>query len=148
MKRKSLVRLISIWLLVSALTGPASVAAQDVALPAALMAAKTAAVVNAGVTQEYFERLVLELREWKRFTIVDDPSQADVTISLEGKNTIGVNPIIGTVPAVAYWLTIAHGDTTLYRDQLKGCCSFKAMTRKTLEKLDKRMREQTAQTKR
>ena len=124
------------------------VAAQDVLLPAALMTAKTAHVVNAGVSQDYYERFILELREWKRFTLVDDPGQADITVSLDGKNTVGVNPVIGTVPAVAYWLSIVRGDTTLYRDQLKGCCSFKAMTRKTLEKLDKRMRQQSASPKR
>jgi hypothetical protein len=124
------------------LFGSSHLTVQDVPLPEALMTAKTAIAVNAGVSQDYYERVILELRDMKRFTLVDDPSRADVTISIEGKNTVGVNPVIGTVPAVAYWLSITRGDTTLYRDQLQGCCSFKAMTRKTLDKLEKRMREQ------
>ncbi len=104
------------------------------------LTAKTAIVVNAGVTQDVYERLVLELRDWKRFALVTDPLQADLTITIDGQNTIGTNVVV-PVRAIAYTLSFKQGETVLYRDALKGCCSLKAMTRKTLEKLDKRMRQ-------
>jgi hypothetical protein len=117
---------------------PAAISAQA-PLPKALTEAQTASVVNGGVDQDVYDRLVLELQAWKRFTLV--PDQGDITITLTSSNTIGTNGATGQpVRAIAYRLWFKQGDTVLYSDALKGCCSLKAMVRKTLEKLDKRMR--------
>jgi hypothetical protein len=113
--------------------------AADLPLPTALVSATTAYVANGGVNQDYFERLILELREWNRFTLVDDKATADITITLDGNNTIGHVAFVGAVRAVEYRITFRSGEETLYSDQLKGCCSFKAMVSKTLDKLKKRM---------
>lgn len=114
--------------------------AQDLPLPAALLAAKTTTVVNGGVDQDVYDRLIIELRAWKRLEVVTAPAPADVAITITGENTVGTNGATGQpVRAIAYRLVFKQGETVLYSDQLKGCCSMKAMVRKTLEKLDKRM---------
>jgi hypothetical protein len=101
-------------------------------------------VVNGGVTQEVYERVVLELTDVKRWELVSDPKVADLAITVTSENTIGTNAANGhPVRAVAYYLKFTQGETVLYSDQLKGCCSLKAMTRKTLEKLSQRMDKQS-----
>ena len=118
------------------------VAAQTVPLPEALMTAKTAIVVNEGVNQDVYERLVLELKAWKRFALVEAPALADITIAISGANLVGSNWATGqTIRTIEHRVSFKQGDTILYSDALKGCCSLKAMTRKTLEKLDKRLRQ-------
>jgi hypothetical protein len=117
--------------------------AQSVPLHEALMAAKTAVVINDGANQDYYERLIMELNDWKRFTLVDDAEKADIAISLSSGSAVVTNWATGQAnSATTLFVSFKKGDTVLYRDQLKGCCSIKAMTRKTLEKLDKRMRQE------
>ena len=115
--------------------------AQELPLPEALTTAKTAVVVNDGVGQPVYERLVEELKAWKRLSLVEDRSRADIAILIKGENATGINGGNGqAVRAIAYRLSFKRGDTVLYSDTLKGCCSLKAMMRKTIERLDKRLR--------
>lgn len=118
-----------------------SASAQDAPLPSALLHATTAAVINVNVDQDVYDRLVTELHVWKRFTLVPDPAAADITIAVHGERITASNPATQHVTSgIAYRLIFKQRETVLYSDTLKGCCSLKAMVRKTLEKLDKRMR--------
>lgn len=115
-------------------------AAQELPLPPALQAARTAIVVNAGVNQDVYERLILELNAWKRFQVVTDPSLADLTITIAGENVVTANGVTGApMRGIVYRLTFTHDNVVLYSDTLRGCCTLKAMTRKTLERLDQRL---------
>lgn len=53
-------------------------------IPRALLAAKTAYMVNEGASQKHFDGLANELKKWGRWTLVDDQSAADITITLRG----------------------------------------------------------------
>lgn len=109
----------------------ASVAAQSVPLPRALLTAKTLSVVNAGVDQDEYDWFVQEMRGWQRFTVVDE--EADVTATIM---------IVRRWPRVTR-VTFTHGETVLYSDSLSGCCTFRARLRSALERLEKRLRRES-----
>ena len=128
------------------LAGP-RLAAQDVPLPAALVAAKTAIVVNGGLNADMFDQFARDLSAWKRWTLVDPSLPADVTVTFTKTQAFGSNFATGQTVAVAvYQMTITQGATVLYSDTLQGSRT-KTMLRKTLEKLDKRMLQQSASPK-
>ena len=95
--------------------------------PRALVDAKTAYMVNAGAGQGTFDDLADEMRKWGRFTLVDDPSSADITITLGG------------LIAFKGWpMTITKtGDTVpLWTDKQK-----KGLTKNVAQSLVKSLRE-------
>lgn len=79
-------------------------------IPKALTEAKTAYLVNDGAGQGTFDDLATELQKWGRFTLVDDPAGADITITLGGLKAFKGWPIT---------ITRTSDKTSLWTDKQK-----------------------------
>jgi hypothetical protein len=81
-------------------------------IPQKLLDAKKALLLNGGVKPPAFDRLAKELQAWNRFELVNDPSRADIVIT--------VKPPDRTSPAGSIHLSIMtpadqvmiYGDST------------------------------------
>jgi hypothetical protein len=95
--------------------------------PRALVDAKTAFLVNEGAGQGTFDDLANALRKWGRFTLVDDPANADITIALGGLKAFKGWPMT---------ITKTGDPTVLWTDKQK-----KGLTKNVADSLVKSLRE-------
>ena len=96
-------------------------------LPKALVDAKTAYLVNDGAGQGTYDDLADELRKWGRFTLVDDPTGSDVTITLGGLKAFKGWPMT---------ITRTSDKAPLWADKQK-----KGLTKNVAQSLVKALRE-------
>jgi hypothetical protein len=111
--------------------------AAAVPLPAALIAARTIYVVNGGVHERIFTRCVSDLQKWGRYTIIGEPAEADLTMTLSAQPAQSVhNWATGqNYPIVTNYMAItAKGDPTVLHGAV-----FRGDIKKALESLGKRM---------
>ena len=95
-------------------------------MPRALVDAKTAFLVNDGAGQGTYDDLANAITKWGRFTLVDDPANSDITITLGGLNIFKGWPMT---------ITRTGNPTLLWTDEQK-----KGLTKNVADSLIKKLR--------
>lgn len=128
---------------------PALAGTPHAPLPPALMAAKTIFIQNNSGHADITDKCYDQLREWGRFQVVNDSSQADVIFEIgTHSRSSGAN---GTIIGDHVWMTENHAHYTtisvldqrgnvLWTDTRKW--GFKSATRGVIKELRKRIEEQ------
>jgi len=137
-------------LVVIPLTG--ALAAQDHApLPASLVAARSAYLVNSSGDLRAFDKFYQELRKWNRFTIVPSRESADIVMELSTVASTqvvtgaaftsgGVTSATGTaVPIEKLRLRVLEGDEVLWTDETDKWVTSGHAPSKLVSNLKKRM---------
>jgi hypothetical protein len=96
-------------------------------IPRTLVEPKTAFLVNEGAGQGTYDDLANALRKWGRFTLVDDPDNADITITLGGLKAFKGWPMT---------ITKTGSPTALWSDKAK-----KGLTKNVADSLVKKLRQ-------
>jgi hypothetical protein len=62
-----------------------ALAREKTPVPAKLLSAKTAFLVNDGTSAKTFDRFYAELKKWNRFQLVENKDQADIVVVLSSR---------------------------------------------------------------
>jgi hypothetical protein len=114
-----------LFALLAALSIPA-IAAEKAPLPAKLTTAKSAFLVNEGVSARLLDKVYSELKKWNRFRLVESREDADIVITLSRGATSGAFAAVrgfgggAVVTDISIRITDATDDVQLWADSIDG----------------------------
>ena len=90
--------------------------AQHAPLPAKLVGAKTAFLVNDGTWSKAYDKFYAELKKWNRFQFVESRDQADIMIVLSTKpgELTGAVPVLSTGGSATSGVVIGGSESKFY----------------------------------
>ena len=103
-----------------------AIAGEKAPLPIKLTTAKTAFLVNDGVSAKLFDKVYSELTKWKRFRMVETGQDADIIVTLghgatsgafAGSNGIAMGAVVSDI---SLRITDAKDNTPLWGDTMDG----------------------------
>ena len=103
-----------------------AIATEKAPLPAKLATAKSAFLVNDGVSAKLLDKVYSELKKWNRFQIVESKQDADIVITLSRGATSGAFGAIrgvgvgAVVTDFSIRITDAKDDSQLWADAIDG----------------------------